>query len=122
VAKLDGFGPDTWVVRMGYENDDPGKLYLASFYWALVTLTTVGYGDITALTSLERVLAMGWMTFGMIFFSFTIGNLTAMVGGMDSKETILSNKLQLIDQFCIEARLSKVLKRRLKKTLKYSTE
>lgn len=81
MAKLDGFGPDSWVVRMGYENDEPGDLYIASFYWSLTTLTTVGYGDITAKTLYERILAMIWMTFSMVFLSFTIGNLASMIGG-----------------------------------------
>jgi hyperpolarization activated cyclic nucleotide-gated potassium channel 1 len=121
-AKLDGFGPETWVVRYGYMDDSDGDKYMAAFYWALTTLSTVGYGDIGAETDVERILCMIWMTFGVIFFSFTVGNLTSMLSSIDTKETILTNKILVIEEFCKEAKLSKDLRLRLKHAIKYSTE
>lgn len=32
-----------------------GRRYLGSVYWALTTLTTVGYGDLSARTPAEQV-------------------------------------------------------------------
>jgi hypothetical protein len=84
-SKVDGFNPDTWVVREGYIDDDPGTIYITSLYWALTTFCTVGYGDISAKTMLEKILAMGWMLFGLFFFSFTISSLSSMLSNIDSK-------------------------------------
>jgi hypothetical protein len=78
-AKLDGFNPDTWVARYGLENDSDADLYMTAFYWALTTLSTVGYGDIGAETMMERVLCFFWIFFSVFFFSFTVGNLTSML-------------------------------------------
>jgi hypothetical protein len=52
-AKIEGFGPHTWVVRKGYIDEDLGTLYTASLYWSITTMSTVGYGDITSDTSIE---------------------------------------------------------------------
>ena len=77
-ARLDDFGPDTWVVRYGYQNEPDETLYLTSFYFAFTILTTVGYGDIVAYTTIEVIIAIFWMIFGVCVYSFVIGTLTAI--------------------------------------------
>jgi hypothetical protein len=76
IARLDNFNPETWVIRKGYIDEEPGIQYLASIYWALQTLTTVGFGDINACTPYEKIVAICWMISGIGFYSFTIGNLS----------------------------------------------
>ena len=74
-AKIEDFSPDTWVVRDNINNASNIELYITSIYWTFTTLTTVGYGDITPYTIIEKLLALCWMVFGVGFYSFTIGNL-----------------------------------------------
>jgi hyperpolarization activated cyclic nucleotide-gated potassium channel 1 len=62
-AKLDNNGPDTWVFRYDYMNEADGEVYMAAFYWAVTTVTTVGYGDIHAKTMLERLICVLWIFF-----------------------------------------------------------
>lgn len=47
-AKFNDFEETCWVVKRGIQDRDNGYLYLTSLYWALQTITTVGYGDIPA--------------------------------------------------------------------------
>lgn len=48
-------------------------------YWALQTLTTVGYGDQPARTMEEICLAIGWMIVGVGYYSFLVGNISSSV-------------------------------------------
>lgn len=56
-----------------------------SVYWALQTLTTVGYGDIKAKSVYEKITALIWMIIGVGFYSFTIGNLASIFNSIDIK-------------------------------------
>ena len=61
-------------------------IYLAALYWTFTTMSTVGYGDITARTGLEQFLAIVLMLFGVVFFSFVIGSISSIFNRLDSRE------------------------------------
>ena len=71
---------------------------------------------------MERILAMFWILFSVLFFAFTVGNLTTMLSSVANQEQILSDKLLVIDDFCKDANIGSELRRRLKHALKFSTE
>ncbi len=48
-------------------------------WWAFVTLTTVGYGDLYPVTSGGRIVAVFTMLFGITIYSLMIANLTYYV-------------------------------------------
>lgn len=46
-------------------------------YWAVVTMTTVGYGDMTPKTPVGRLLAIGWMLGGLALISVLSASLVS---------------------------------------------
>ena len=54
-------------------------------WWAFVTLTTVGYGDVVPITSAGRTVAVIAMLFGITLYSLMIANLTYFVEEMGEK-------------------------------------
>ncbi|OMJ82236.1 hypothetical protein SteCoe_17142 [Stentor coeruleus] len=121
-SRIDNFTPDTWVARFNYLDTDIGTRYLASIYWAFTTLCTVGYGDISGFTNLERIICISWMICSLYFFSFTIGSLSSMMSSIDTKENVLLSKFAVIDEFSVEANLNKELRNKLKHALRYSAD
>lgn len=120
-ARIDGFSPDCWVVRRGIMDSDIATKYLNSIYWAFTTLTTVGYGDISAGTQIEMLVTVCWMVFGVGFYSFTIGSLSSFLSTIDTRESILNEKLAATNEFAKETGISQICKRKISAVIKYST-
>lgn len=73
-----------------------GLQYLISYYWAIQTVTTVGFGDFPARTVPEMTLSVLWMIFGVGFYSYVMGNFSSMLSSLDSEEMKLRVSLILI--------------------------
>ena len=54
------------------------RRYLRSFYWAIMTMTTVGYGDIVPNTGWETVVAVLGMFVGGFIFALIVGSLSEL--------------------------------------------
>ena len=93
-AKFMDFHPDTWVYREGLANAPPSSQYLYSLYWATQTVTTVGYGDISAKTNAEIILSFVWMMVGVAFYSFIIGNFSSIISGNSQDMLTIQNRVQ----------------------------
>jgi|UPI0003642E61 voltage-gated potassium channel len=50
-----------------------------ALWWAIVTLTTVGYGDIVPMTAGGRLVAVLNMIFGVLVYSLAIANFTNLI-------------------------------------------
>ena len=69
-----GFEPNSWIVRQNLTEESVLYQYISATYWTFQTLTTVGYGDIPAVTWYEKLYAITWMLLGFCFYTYTIGN------------------------------------------------
>lgn len=98
-SKLYDYSPETWVMRTNLQDESNFIQYLTSVYWAVQTLTTVGFGDIPAVTITEKIIALAWMITGVGFFSFTIGNLSSILANIDIKAQKLQAKMNTLSEF-----------------------
>ncbi|XP_010450508.1 PREDICTED: potassium channel GORK-like [Camelina sativa] len=77
----------TWIgsLKLGdysYENFreiDLWKRYTTALYFAIVTMATVGYGDIHAVNLREMIFVMIYVSFDMVLGAYLIGNITALI-------------------------------------------
>ena len=53
--------------------------YIISLYWAVATLTSTGYGDVTAVNTVERIIALIVMLIGLSLFGYILGAVAATI-------------------------------------------
>ena len=70
--------------------------YFSALYWATVTCTTVGYGDITPTNKWEMAYALVIIIIGVSFFSYILSNLCGQFA--DLLKTKAKN-IEKIDDF-----------------------
>jgi len=91
------FGSIFYLLEFGI-NESLGS-YLDAIYWALVTISTVGYGDISPVTELGKVVSMFGIIFGIAMISFVtsvmVSAFSARFGELRNQDSINSvNKMQ----------------------------
>lgn len=81
------FGSIFYLLEFGI-NEALGS-YLDALYWALVTISTVGYGDISPVTELGKVVSMFGIIFGIAMISFVT---SVMVSAFSTRFDELRNQ------------------------------
>jgi len=70
-----------------YQIDPAIKSLSDGFWWALVTITTVGYGDIAPVSGSGRILASLLIILGVVLFSLLTANISAFLIGKNRKKS-----------------------------------
>ena len=114
MAKLMDFPETCWVSRQlkgwhtNFDNNPDFDItpylpennyvlwYTMSFYWALQTLLTVGFGDINGKNMPERIFCIIWIICAVSFYSYSIGNVANVISSMDMKDENLEAQLQTL--------------------------
>ena len=80
--------------------------FVTSVYWATVTCTTVGYGDITPTNNYELIWAMIIIIVGVCVFSYFLGDLSSnfsdLVDSANQNKVKIEKLYELQQTFGIE--------------------
>jgi CRP-like cAMP-binding protein len=90
-----------------------GERYLLSLYWVVATLMAVGFGDIHAVTTLERGYSIFSEILGAVFVGIIIANTAELIETLNAKENALARKLDEVREYMLDRKLPRPLQRRI---------
>lgn len=71
--------------------------YLLAMYWAMTTITTIGYGDITPQTNAQIIFTMVVQITGVTIFGFLIGKIAGVFSKKDPAEIEYYSQIEKLD-------------------------
>lgn len=101
---------------------DPMCVYLLALYWSMMTLTTVGYGDITPQNRQEYMTCTIYMIIAGFIWSYIVGSVVAMLSDMDPHRKEFMQEVDAINNLMTRRNISPPLQKTLRRYLLHSKE
>uniref|UniRef100_A0A8C3I6Y0 Voltage-gated inwardly rectifying potassium channel KCNH3 n=1 Tax=Chrysemys picta bellii TaxID=8478 RepID=A0A8C3I6Y0_CHRPI len=87
--------------------------YLTSLYFALSSLTSVGFGNVSANTDTEKIFSICTMLIGALMHAVVFGNVTAIIQRMYARRFLYHSRTRDLRDFIRIHRIPKALKQRM---------
>lgn len=116
---------DSWIARIEADNSDfytnrsPFDRYVTSFYWGMTTMSTIGYGDITPVTTVERIYGTLAQLIGASIFAYVVGAICGIITQLDEQNTEFYDTMDRVNSYSEEAALPHDLRIRLRNYIRY---
>ncbi|KAM6965991.1 potassium voltage-gated channel subfamily H member 4a isoform 2-T2 [Tautogolabrus adspersus] len=113
-----------WLQELGKRLDTPyinsttggpsmPSAYIASLYFTLSSLTSVGFGNVCANTDAEKIFSICIMLIGALMHAVVFGNVTAIIQRMYSRRSLYHTRMKDLKDFIRVHRLPQMLKQRM---------
>ena len=76
---------ETWITQNNLQDEDWITRYIAAIYWAVTTMITVGYGDITPVTNSERIFSLFTMLITSGVFAYSMNSINMLLLNLNSE-------------------------------------
>ncbi|XP_072050255.1 potassium voltage-gated channel unc-103-like [Amphiura filiformis] len=104
----------SWVEFQGYVTNESvaltGVRYTDSIYWCVATITSTGYGDITAHSIEEMLFASFVMILGQLLVGTVLGNIASTLANRDNQRVAYEKELENVKRELDENQVDEALK------------
>jgi len=103
------FGLVLWIIERHQNQELPTSFIKgmgSGLYWSIVSMTTVGYGDVTPKNPLGRFLACIWLFVGVMVGCVMTATMTDVVTGVDDLN-VLSQRVSVLEDSIEERTVEK---------------
>ena len=114
ISEAENLTHQNWYVRMKMGNYSSIDVYLCAVYYVFTTITTLGYGDIVAVTNPEKIFTILIMGLGIGLYSIIISNMNAALTNIDGMNMLLQSKISFLRDFSAAVNLPDETRNKIK--------
>jgi len=121
LARLYQFDKSTWLgthLRIIDSSSEELEAYVTAFYMCVTTFATVGYGDYTPRSTVEKIAGSCFMISNIALGAYIIGSITLLVLKNDESSRKYRHSLQVLHQYGTMHHFDDSLMTRLKRQLR----
>ncbi|KAM8975773.1 voltage-gated inwardly rectifying potassium channel KCNH3 isoform 2-T2 [Pelodytes ibericus] len=107
----DGSSNETSMVLLG--GPSPRSSYITSLYFALSSLTSVGFGNVSANTDTEKIFSICIMLIGALMHALVFGNVTAIIQRLYARRFLYHSRTRDLRDYIRIHGIPKPLKQRM---------
>lgn len=89
-----GSYPTTWLLSFGLDSKPLRERYVASVYYVLITMITIGYGDIYPTNDLERLYGIMTILTGVIVMSAMVNRVTSVIANLNPVQRAIDSQME----------------------------
>ncbi|XP_058125655.1 potassium voltage-gated channel subfamily H member 8 [Anopheles coustani] len=100
-------------LKIPVSNVTHGEAYITALYFTFTSLTSVGFGNVSATTLSEKIFSIVMMLIGALMHAVVFGNVTAIIQRMYSRRSQYQSKWRDLKDFIALHQMPKELKQRM---------
>ncbi|XP_024084659.1 potassium voltage-gated channel subfamily H member 8 isoform X3 [Cimex lectularius] len=100
-------------LKVDIDNVSKSESYVTALYFTCSSLTSVGFGNVSANTSYEKIFSIITMLIGALMHAVVFGNVTAIIQRLYLRRSLYQTKWRDLKDFLTLHQVPKVLKQRM---------
>ena len=113
------FQQKTWLIKPEIVDVTWQTQYLYSFYWAVTTIMTVGFGDITPTNNIEIGFCIVSIFVGCAFYAYNLNKIGLILQKIYKEENHFKEEMRIINNFMERKKIDSGLQTRITEYLKF---